>query len=81
MSYVSEEAIRRLIHYTGHCCDSCHDDAEYYADAGMYQLREIELGRDRCAEVCCAVGNAYDEWFRLRAYDATFSAPASSGEK
>jgi len=66
MRYVPEEAIRRLVKRNGHCCDSCHDDAEQYEAENMYQLRELELGKDRWAEVCCSVGIAYDDWIKRR---------------
>jgi hypothetical protein len=60
--YVREQVLVRLMRWRGGCCDSCHDDADAYAHEGMYQLREIELGKGRYTEVCCRVGAAYDRW-------------------
>ena len=57
--WVSEAAIIRLIgpkYYDGHCI-SCHEDR----DDG-YPMSELDLGKDRYAEVCCSVFNAFKAW-------------------
>lgn len=71
MRYVREEALIRLIKrglYGARmrCCGSCHNDADDYATEGMYQLRDIDLGKGRYTEVCCAIGSEYDEWVKTR---------------
>uniref|UniRef100_A0A6M3J4N8 Uncharacterized protein n=1 Tax=viral metagenome TaxID=1070528 RepID=A0A6M3J4N8_9ZZZZ len=62
MKYITEAAIRRLIKYNGPCCDSCHDDIDDYAYSGCC----INFGKNRVAEVCCALANAYDKWLTSR---------------
>jgi len=59
MHFISEAIIRRLIHFKGNCCLSCHDDA----DAG-YPMCFIDFGKGREAEVCCAIANTYDQWIK-----------------
>jgi len=55
--YISEKTFRRLIHYSGPCCLSCHDDNYEGLD-----MCWVSLGKDRYAEVCCALANYFDKW-------------------
>ena len=37
------------------CCGSCHSDAIYGEDEGMYPLHQMKLKSGDEAEVCCKV--------------------------
>jgi len=59
MHFISEIIIRRLMHFKGACCLSCHDDGEE-----GYPMCFINFGKERESEVCCAIANAYDQWIK-----------------
>jgi hypothetical protein len=40
-------------------CTSCHEDADQLG----YWMLEMELTKGRDAEVCCVVGNQFEEMF------------------
>jgi len=56
--YIQENAVRRLIKFDGSCCLSCHEDMDDYD----YPMLFVDFGKDREAEVCCAVHKAYEGW-------------------
>lgn len=62
MKIVFESRIRRLIKYDGPCCSSCHADMDERGYNGIH----IDFGKEREAEVCCAVANAYYKWLTNR---------------
>ncbi len=55
---VTEEAVRRLVKTDIDCCMSCHEDYDYYG----YSLILLDLGKNREAEVCCHVSEAFRNW-------------------
>ena len=62
MKYISESVIKRLIHFTGNCCLSCHEDNDEWNDPMCW----IDLGKNRSCECCCTVVNAYDKWLNRK---------------
>jgi hypothetical protein len=68
MKWISEDKVRRLIKYDGSCCLSCHEDCDEYG----YSMIGIRFSKEREAEVCCAVSNAFHEWDKKNqaAYEA-----------
>lgn len=57
MRYISETIVRRFLKCEEPCCNSCHDDLER---VGYYMI-DLDLGKERRAEVCCVIANAYDK--------------------
>jgi hypothetical protein len=39
-----------------HHCDSCHEDFDEWG----YEMCEIDLGKNRYAEVCCSISTTYN---------------------
>ena len=58
MRYISERTVRRFLKCKESCCDSCHEDLERVG----YYLIDLDLGKERRAEVCCVIANAYDKY-------------------
>lgn len=57
---IPESTIRRLIGKTcSTCCLSCHAEMEY-----GYSGIEVDLGKGRWAEVCCAVSIELEKRFQ-----------------